>query len=45
MAVPNAIFKNGAYMNVKEGEMYIGISPSTNIINITAHCDVVFEVL
>ena len=25
MAEPDAIFKNGAYMNVSEGQMYIGV--------------------
>jgi len=25
MADPDAIFKNGAYMNVNEGQMYIGV--------------------
>ena len=25
MAEPDAIFKNGGYMNVNEGQMYIGV--------------------
>ena len=48
MAEPNAIFKNGTYMNVNEGKVHWCISLSTklsNVINITAQCDVIFEIL
>ena len=47
MAEPDAIFKNGAYVNVNEGQVYIGvISLSTklsNVISINDQYDVVFE--
>ena len=43
MAEPDAIFKNGAYMNVNEDKMYIGIyryplsypMSSTLLLNVT----------
>ena len=47
MAEPDAIFKHCGYMNVNEGKMYIGVynNQAINISNITAQCDVVFEIL
>jgi len=44
MAEPDAIFKNGAYMNVNEGQMYIGVyryppsypMPSTLLLNMVS---------
>ena len=49
MAEPHAIFKNGEYMNVNEGKMYIGVyryPPSYPMSStITAQGDVVLEIL
>ena len=50
IAEPDAIFKNGAYFNVNEGKVYLHYYKSlstmlSNVINITAQCGVVFEIL
>ena len=49
MAEPDAIFKNGAYMNVNECQMYIIVyryPPNiSSVVNNVDHWDVVFEIL
>ena len=40
MAEPDAIFKNGGYINVNEGQMYVGIyryPPSYPIVQFTMY--------
>ena len=50
MAEPDAIFRNGGYMNDNEGQMYVGLYHYHQAIQILQHycelhqCDVVCEI-
>ena len=46
MAKPDAIFKDGAYMNASEGQMYIGVyryPPSYSMSSTCRYCDICID--